>query len=115
MARYPRAIDFGTLNRQDERHLERARLSPCSLPNRWTWNMSTDLTFATGRVSQRIRFVLVNNRIPRTGDHCASCGGVIEKGYIRDAQNGLTYCDTQCIPGQAPAMPSIKNRARKVS
>ena len=56
--------------------------------------MSTDLTFATDRFPQAIRFVLVNNRVPRTGQHCALCGGLIEKGYVRDSQTRLIYCDT---------------------
>jgi hypothetical protein len=46
--------------------------------------MRTDLTFAAGRFPQAIRFVLVNNRLPRTDQHCALCGGLIEKGYVRD-------------------------------
>ena len=65
------------------------------------WNMSTDLTFATDRFSKAIRFVLVNNRVPRTGQHCALCGGPIETGYVRDSQTRLIYCDTQCFAGWA--------------
>jgi len=34
--------------------------------------MSTELTFPIGRFPQAIRFVLVNNRVPRT-DNCALC------------------------------------------
>ena len=35
------------------------------------WNMSTDLTFATGRFPRAIRFVLINNRVPRMeADNC---------------------------------------------
>jgi len=77
--------------------------------------MTTNLTFATGRFPQRTRFVIVNDRIPRTAGHCAFCGGIIEKGYVRDAQTRLTYCDTQCMPRAASAMPRVKNRERKVS
>ena len=80
------------------------------------WNMGTDLTFATGRFPQAVRFVLVNNRVPRMGQHCALCSGLIEKGYVRDFQTRLIYCDTQCFPeGADIATPIIKNRARKVS
>ena len=50
--------------------------------------MSSDLTFATDGFPQAIRFVLVNNRVPRTGQYCALCGGLIEKGYVRDSQTG---------------------------
>ncbi len=78
--------------------------------------MSTDLTFATDRFPQAMRFVLVNNRVPRTGRHCALCGGLIEKGYVRDSQTRLIYCDTQCFAeGARITMSGIKNRERKVS
>ena len=80
------------------------------------WNMRSDLTFATGGFPQGIRFVLVNNRIPRTDEHCAPCGGLIEKGYVRDSQTRLIYCDTQCFAGWAhEAAPVVKNRGRKAS
>ena len=80
------------------------------------WNMSGDLTFATGRFPQAIRFVLVNNRIPRTDQYCALRGGLIEKGYVRDSQTRLIYCDTQCFTGWTPmATPVVKNLGRKVS
>ena len=86
------------------------------LTNRWVWNMIIDLTFATGRFPQAIRFVLVNNRVPRMRQHCALCGGLIEKGYVRDSQTRLIYCDTQCFPGGADeAAPVVKNHGRKAS
>jgi hypothetical protein len=74
--------------------------------------MNTNLTFATD-VRPRTRFVLVNDRVPRTDGHCALCGRIIEKGYVRASQRRLIYCDTQCFPGEA--MPVIKNLTRKVS
>jgi hypothetical protein len=78
--------------------------------------MSTDLTFATGRFSRAIRFVLVNDRVPRMEQHCALCGGLIEKGYVRDSQTRLAYCDTQCFAAWAHgAAPLVKNRERKAS
>jgi hypothetical protein len=77
--------------------------------------MSIDLTFAV-RFPQAIRFVLVNNRVPRTSQHCGPCGGLIEKGYVRDSLTRFIYCDTPCFPGEADmAIPVIKNRARKAS
>jgi hypothetical protein len=80
------------------------------------WNMSSDLTFATRGFPQAIRFVLVNNRVPRTDEHCALCGGLIEKGYVRDSQTQLIYCDTRCFAGWTHmAIPVVKNRGRKVS
>ena len=61
--------------------------------------MSTNLTFVTCGFSQGIRFVLINNRVPHTDERCALCGGLIEKGYVRDSQTRLIYCDTQCFAG----------------
>jgi len=114
--RYPRVIDFGKSSRQNGCHLERAALRPCTLRNRWMWNMSTDLTLATGRVPRAIRFVLVNNRVPRMDQHCALCGGLIEKGYVRDSRTRVLCCDTQCFAGWAHnAAPVVKNRGRKAS
>jgi hypothetical protein len=77
--------------------------------------VNADPTFARGGFLHRTRFVLVNDRVPRAG-HCALCGSIIEKGYVRDSQTRLIYCDTQCLPGGAVmVMPVIKDRARKVS
>ncbi len=78
--------------------------------------MNANLTFATDGFLHRTRFVLVNDRVPRTDGHCALCGRIIEQGYVRDSQTRLIYCDTQCFPrGGNMAMPVIKDRARKVS
>jgi len=77
--------------------------------------MNTNLTFATGGFPQ-LTFVLVNDRVPRTNGRCALCGGIIEKGYVRDSLTRLIYCDTECFPGGADmATPVIRNRVRKVS
>jgi hypothetical protein len=77
--------------------------------------MNANLAFATGRFQHQTRFVLVNNRVPRTDRHCALCGEIIEKGYVRDSQTRLIYCDMQCFPGGDMTMPVIKDRIRKVS
>jgi hypothetical protein len=78
--------------------------------------VNANLTFAKGGFLHRTRFVLVNDRVPRTDGHCALCGGIIEKGYVRDSRTRLIYCDTQCFPaGPDTALPVIKDRARKVS
>jgi hypothetical protein len=53
-------------------------------------------TSADGCVN-RLRFILVNNRVPCGGESCARCGEMIESGYVRDSKTGLVYCDTQCI------------------
>lgn len=65
-----------------------------------------------GEVPHRVSFVLVNDRVPHANADCALCGCKIEKGYVRERQTRLLYCDTQCFAGHAIAM---KNRARQVS
>jgi hypothetical protein len=78
--------------------------------------MNTNLTFATCGFSQGIRFVLVNNRVPRTDERCALCGGIVEQSYVRDSQTRLIYCDTQCFSGSTfRGRPATKNYKRKVS
>jgi hypothetical protein len=79
--------------------------------------MSTNLNVASGRLPYPTRFVLVNNRIPRTDQHCALCGGIIDKGYVRDSQTRLIYCDAQCFAAgwSYMTMSPIKDRGRKVS
>jgi hypothetical protein len=78
--------------------------------------VNANLTFATDESLHRTRFVLVNDRVPRTNGRCALCGGIIEKGYVRDSRTRLIYCDTECFPGGADmATPVIRNRVRKVS
>ena len=74
--------------------------------------MSTYLAFATERFPQAIRFVLVNDR--RTDQQCALCGGLIEKGYVRDSRTRLIYCDAQCFAGWAAASV-LKISGRKAS
>jgi hypothetical protein len=79
--------------------------------------MNTNPTFASaGKFLLRTRFVLVNDRVPRADAHCALCCRKIEKGYVRETQTRLLYCDTQCFTGHAKmAMLAIENRARRVS
>jgi hypothetical protein len=78
--------------------------------------MGTNLTFAPGGLPCQTRFVLVNDRVPRTDQYCAFCGGIVEKSYVRDSQTRLIYCDTQCFAaGGHITMSGIKNRERKVS
>ena len=80
------------------------------------WNMNTDLTLATRGFRRAIRLVLVNDRVPRTDQHCALCDGLLEKGYVRDSQTRLIYCDTQCLPGRAyEVAPIVKHGRRRAS
>lgn len=46
---------------------------------------------------RRTRFVLVNERSPRTDACCTWCSAAIERGYVRDSNTRLLYCDTQCF------------------
>jgi hypothetical protein len=78
--------------------------------------MSTNPSFVADRLAYGTRFVLVNDRVPRTDEHCALCGGIVEKGYVRDPQTRLIYCDPQCFAGGSHMTKSvIKDRGRKVS
>jgi hypothetical protein len=78
--------------------------------------MSTDPGFAADRLPYRTRFVLVNDRVPRTDGHCALCGGIVEQGYVRDSQTRLIYCDPQCFAGGSHMTKSrIIDCGRKVS
>ena len=78
--------------------------------------MSTGLTLASGRHSKAVRLVVVNDRIPCGNQRCALCGGLIEKGYVRDLETRLPYCDTQCFEVRAHEIVRIlRNRGRKAS
>ena len=41
--------------------------------------MSPNLSLATCGIPHTTGFVLVNDRVPRNDEHCALCGGTIEK------------------------------------
>jgi hypothetical protein len=78
--------------------------------------MSTNLTIAADGLTHRTRFVLVNGRVPRADEHCALCGGIMEKSYVRDSQTRLIYCDTRRFAGGAHLATGVtRNRARKES
>lgn len=66
--------------------------------------------------SNRIKFVLVNDRFPRADAYCALCCEKIERGYVRESQARLLYCDVQCFAGHEKlATLAIQRRARQVS
>jgi hypothetical protein len=78
--------------------------------------MNVNPTFATRGFPHQTRFVLVNDRVPRTDRQCALCGNIVEKGYVRDARTRLIYCNTQCLPRRPDMTKSIINDcASKVS
>jgi hypothetical protein len=65
---------------------------------------------------RRPRFVLVNDRVPRTDANCALCCAKIERGYVREPHTRLVYCDARCFAGHGKlATAAIVNRARRVS
>jgi hypothetical protein len=62
------------------------------------------------------RFVLVNERVPRANACCASCCTTIERGYVRDPQTRLLYCDAQCFAEhERTSGPAGTRHARRVS
>ncbi len=48
----------------------------------------------------RLRFVLVNDRMPRAKRECASCGTKLEQSYLRELHTSSFYCDPQCLAGR---------------
>ena len=77
------------------------------------FRMSTHQTNGSaGRFLRWTRFVLVNDRVPRANADCALCCRKIKKGYVRESQTRLLYCNMQCFAGHPIA---IENRERKVS
>jgi hypothetical protein len=62
------------------------------------------------------RFVLVNDRVPRSDVTCALCCMKIGQGYVRELQTGLVYCDPQCFSEhEQKAFLTIEDHVRKVS
>ena len=67
-------------------------------------------------VGNGMRFVLVNERSPRADAHCAVCCNRIDRGYVRDAQTRLLYCDAKCFAEHEWMSGSARSRdARRVS
>ncbi len=48
-------------------------------------------------LARGMRFVLVNERSPRAEAACTVCCTRIDRGYVRDPQTRLLYCDTECF------------------
>jgi hypothetical protein len=66
--------------------------------------------------SLQSKFVLVNERVPRMDANCALCCSRIERGYVRDPQTRLLYCDPHCFTGpEKTAMPVVVSRSRRAS
>lgn len=66
--------------------------------------------------SAQIRFVLVNDRAPRTDTTCALCSLKIKNEYVRAPWTGLIYCDAQCFAEhEKMGASALKSNVRKVS
>jgi hypothetical protein len=66
--------------------------------------------------SAQIRFVLVNDRAPRTDTTCTLCSLKIKNEYVRAPQTGLIYCDAQCFAEHEKMTAlAFKKDVRKVS
>jgi hypothetical protein len=66
--------------------------------------------------STQIRFVLVNDRAPRTDTTCALCSLKIKNQYVRAPWTGLIYCDAECFAEHEKMTASaLKSDVRKVS
>ena len=69
-----------------------------------------------GLPGRGMRFVLVNERSPRADAHCAVCCTRIDRGYVRDPQTRLLYCDAQCFADhERMGDPARARDARRVS
>ena len=67
-------------------------------------------------VGRGMRFVLVNERSPRNDAHCAVCCTRIDRGYLRDAQTRLLYCNAECFAEHEwMSNPARSRDARRVS
>jgi hypothetical protein len=79
--------------------------------------MSNSPRFASiAECSAQIRFVLVNDRAPRTDTTCALCALKIKNGYVRAPQTGLIYCNAQCFAEHENRTAlAFKRDTRKVS
>ena len=67
-----------------------------------------------GAPTRGIAFVLVNDRVPRAHANCAQCCARIERGYVRDPQTRLVYCDAECFAEHEATFPAVID-ARRVS
>jgi hypothetical protein len=69
-----------------------------------------------GQRARPIAFVLVNERVPRGHANCATCCARIERGYVREPQTRMVYCDAQCFgEGDKTALGAATGQARRVS
>ena len=54
-----------------------------------------------------MRFICVNDGLPRKSSTCARCGVSLRAGYFRDISSRLPYCSFGCQPrSDDPAAPA---------
>jgi hypothetical protein len=64
----------------------------------------------------RIKFILVNDRTPRTEACCFMCCQPIEQGYLREARTSLFFCSNECFGVyEQPAKPAAERSPRPAS
>ena len=63
------------------------------------------------RWRRQVKFVLVNDRTPRSRSFCALCCEPIGGNYLREIATRLSYCDHKCYVGRqklaAPVLTEI--------
>jgi len=64
------------------------------------------------QIPAHIRFVAVNNRVPRADALCALCGTKIKQAYVHELRTRFLFCSAQCLAGYQKMMASA--RARRV-
>jgi hypothetical protein len=46
----------------------------------------------------KLKFVVVNNMVPRRPAACAECSRRLERGYLHDLSTSKRYCGVECYP-----------------
>jgi hypothetical protein len=54
-----------------------------------------------------MKFVLVNQRIPRTRPACAACSGQLQRGYLHDLSSHSRYCGIECYSAHVTNASSL--------
>lgn len=65
-----------------------------------------------------IRFMLINDRVPRGATYCDACCALIEEGesYVREPVTRLAYCDHKCYHFHVVmCIQEIEDAARSIS
>lgn len=60
-----------------------------------------------------MRFVIVNERLPRFVKKCCMCPALFESGYTRDLTTGLFYCDTICVEAHERSSQRLLEHRKK--